>query len=458
MLRSVPSTAGWLALQEVTSDATCIPIRGADWNSGGHWLRIHRHQWMSGDPLVSQTWSSLYQGVHACNRLLALLEEVTSDEKQPFIAEVRGVRALYYYWLLDAFGSIPLYLEFDVFELPGKSTTKEVSQFIENELLAILPDLSPEVNTTTYGRVNQDVAKLILARLYLNAETYTELTRWTDVLAICDDIISSGHYSLSSDYFDNFDLDNHTSTENIFAIPFQEGEIPGFNLVMASLHSENRRTFNLESQPWNGWCALEDFFNAYDDHDVRKGDGEYPGSFLYGIQFSFEGDTLFQDTTIHPIYPPEPDGNLVNLTPSIRALDNAYQQDGARFIKYEVKNGMTADMDNDFPVYRYAQVLLMKAEVLWRLDREAEALELLNVIRERAGLEPVFEISDEILLTELGKEFFLEAHRRTDLIRFGKFNDEWWEKPPSDECRRFMPIPYLQLEENPNLIQNPCYQ
>jgi hypothetical protein len=114
-------------------------------------------------------------------------------------------------------------------------------------------------------------------------------------------------------------------------------------------------------------------------------------------------------------------------------------------------------MKNDFPVFRFAKVLMMKAEALWRLGRDAEALGLINLIRKRANLPDLVLLNDDIWIQELGREFFMEAHRRTDLIRFGQFQKSWWEKPASEDCKELFPIPQSQFEAGSNLKQNPCY-
>ena len=115
-------------------------------------------------------------------------------------------------------------------------------------------------------------------------------------------------------------------------------------------------------------------------------------------------------------------------------------------------------MNNDFAIFRYADVLLMKAEARWRLNPgDGEALMLVNQIRARAGLEPFVTLTAENLLAERGREFFAEAMRRSDLIRFGKWGEPWWEKDASDPIREIFPIPEVQLQENPNLRQNPGY-
>ncbi|MEL7340658.1 MAG: RagB/SusD family nutrient uptake outer membrane protein, partial [Bacteroidota bacterium] len=153
------------------------------------------------------------------------------------------------------------------------------------------------------------------------------------------------------------------------------------------------------------------------------------------------------------------DGPPLTFTPSINELGpNARRQAGARIGKYEFALGATNNLSNDFPVYRYGDILLMKAEILWRQNNgSAEALDLVNEIRARAGAPAFASLDADNLLAERGREMAFETHRRTDLIRFDKYNDPWWEKDASDETKNIFPIPRGQIDANKNLTQNPGY-
>ena len=455
-LRNLTAVGSWLGLQEISSDEACAPIRGFQW-SDQHWIDLHRHQWLASNPLVRSTWHALYQGVAECNRLIKSLEILTGPERAPYVAELRALRAFYYMYLIDAYGDVPLITDFDDVQPPARSSRAEVFTFIESELVEARGLLLRDVNQDTYGRITYFGAQAILANLYLNAEIYSGVPRWDDCIGIADDIIESNQFVLTENYFDNFQIHNETSSEFIFAIPYHEKYAIGFNLVMATLHSDAIKTYNLESQPWNGWCTLEDFFDSYADHDQRKGNGKFPGSFIYGQQFTANGDTLLQDTSFLPFEPDDPDGLPVNYRPHIKSLDSALLQDGARIGKFEIEMGGGPNMNNDFPIFRYTRILLNKAEAHWRMGQMDEALELFNQVRSRSGLEAESSLSTAVWLEELGREFFMESFRRSDLIRFDKFNSSWWEKEQSDDCKNIFPIPADQLDENLNLIQNPCY-
>jgi hypothetical protein len=180
------------------------------------------------------------------------------------------------------------------------------------------------------------------------------------------------------------------------------------------------------------------------------------GNFLVGPQFSAGGQLLL-DTDSGPAADPDP---VLNFTPRINEIQpNAFREAGARIGKFEFILGATENLDNDFPVFRYSDILLIKAEALWRQSAgDATALALVNQIRARAGVAPFASLNADNLLAERGREMFAELKRRTDLIRFGKYNDARWAKPkdPSDHVNIF-PIPRAQLDANKSLRQNPGY-
>lgn len=443
-----------MALQEVSTDEICVPQRGSDWNDGGTWQRLHRHQWTPDDPAISNTWQFLYRGIYECNRFLYLIDEASVPSVPKVEAEIRALRALYYYWLLDTYGRVPLVISYDQDYTDITNVPRaEVFAFVENELLFVMNDLAEPTDNGYYGRIHKYVAKTILAKLYLNAVVYSGEERWQAGADLCNDVINSGKYSLKQNYFDNFTINNHFSNEIIFAIPFDDQLEGAFNIHMMTLHDQSQKTYNLIESPWNGWCAVEEFVASYENTDFRKGQGNFPGSFISGPQFDEEGDPLIDLESEDE----DPDGPLLVYTPHISSLTDALRQEGARIGKFEIPSGAGPSLTNDFPVFRYADILLTKAECLWRLNREAEALVLVNRIRNRSNLDPYHQLTADNILAERGRELFCEMHRRTDLIRFGKFGESWWEKGTSERCKQLFPIPYNNLLGGSNLSQNECY-
>ncbi|MEO0471323.1 MAG: RagB/SusD family nutrient uptake outer membrane protein, partial [Bacteroidota bacterium] len=446
--------------QEVTTDAMIVPQRGQDWFDGGHWIRLHRHEYQPDDPIINGAWNFLFGGVNTTNRLIFQFEELNAPGSEAFIAELRVLRAMFYMGLLDSYGNVPLVDRFDVPAdfAPNNATREEIYNFIENELTATVDLLTEDVSGATYARINKWTAHAILAKLYLNAEVYTGTPQWQKAADNAAAIVNSGNYRLESSFFTNFQTENSGSGENIFVIPYDQVFATGHNLVMRTLHYSSQNTFNLTAQPWNGYCSLQEFYNSFEENDVRR------GSFIVGPQLDAAGQPLGDDgfeqaDPNDPTKPFDADGVQVNFTPEINEhFPNALRQAGARIGKYEFATGATQDLSNDVPIFRYADILLIQAEAMWRMNAgSAEALALVNEIRVRAGVDPFADLTAETLLAERGREMFAEAWRRQDLIRFGVYGDEWEFKPASDETKEIFPIPRAQIDANPNLTQNPGY-
>ncbi len=439
------------SLQGVTSDEMVVPTRGQDWDDGGHWRRLHTHEYTFEDDIINNGWTFCYGGINTCNRLIFQFNELGVEGADAFIAELRALRAMYYFWLLDLYGNVPIVTDFDVPAdfAPANNTRQEVYDFVESELKATMPLLTQEVGGAAYGRMNYYTAQTVLAKLYLNSGVYVNNPRWQDVITAADEIINSEKYALAPDYFDNFATDNGSSPEFIFAIPYDQVFQQGFNLPMMTLHYASQATYNLTAQPWNGFCSLQEFYNSYEDADVRK------QNFIVGPQYSSTGERLVDSGAEAD----DPDGPPLTFTPEISTLTRALRQQGARIGKWEFKLGATDNLSNDLAVFRYADVLLMKAEALFRLgDATGESLRLVNLLRTRAEVAPFTALTEENLLAERGREMFAEHTRRSDLIRFGKYNSPWWEHPQDpDQHVNIFPIPRPQLDANKNLNQNPGY-
>ncbi len=452
------------SVQEISSDEMMIPQRGADWFDGGQWLRMHRHEMNPNEESINGGWNFCYNGISNANRLIELFEglveegSVTAEDAAAFIGELKTLRALFYFWLLDVYGNVPIVSEFANAEAqPATRSRADVYAFVESELAANVPNLTRSKDGTTYARMNYWVGKALQAKLYLNAEVYKGSAEWAKAEQAADEIINSGLYNLQGNYFDNFSSDNIGSSENIFVVPYDQVFARGFNLPQMTLHYSNQFTFDLQQQPWNGYCSLQEFYNSYDANDVRRdgpADRGY-GNFLTGIQYRSDGVTVLEDPSAEA---EDPDGATLTFTPEINMhFPNCLRQAGARIGKFEYALGSTPDLDNDFPIFRYADILLVKAEAALRQGRSGDALALVNQVRARANADALTTLTEEELLAERGREMFYEGWRRQDLIRFGRWTGTWDFKPASAPHTILMPIPANQINANPNLDQNPGY-
>lgn len=495
-------------LQEMTTDEMTAPTRGQDWDDGGNWRRAHLHSWTKEDGVMSGGWNFGFNGVNTANRLIyqftSLVEDGQVDQgvADAYIAELQTVRGFFYWQLIDMYGNVPLVTDFGNAEAtPATVSRSEVYDFVVGDLEVAVPKLSKAVDGTTYGRMNFYAGQALLAKLYLNEKVYTGSEANAKVIAACDEIINSGKYSLESNYFANFNADNSSSKEFIFAIPYDKIFYTGFNLVMQTLSYLNQQTYNLAAQPWNGFCSLEEFYNSYTDDDLRKGDAgtlEGPaikrGNFLAGYQYSVDG-TILQDDGFEvpnldrqpaPLLG-DPDGKPFNFgsigsgRPQINELGpQCLREAGVRIGKWEFEMGGLSSMSNDYVVFRYGDVLLMKAEALWRSGNSQAALVLVNQIRARAGVVDLttldgklsFDLEGDVvpggeLFNELGRELAFEKSRRQSMVRWGVFTEiEKWVLPhynPGDvvvsgEHTNLFPVHKDKLAANPNLVQNPGYQ
>ena len=487
-----------LNMQTITTDEMVVPTRGSDWDDGGDWRRMHLHAWTREDGNMNGGWNFGFGGVNTANRLIYQFEVLVEDGSidasvaAAFIAELRAVRGFFYWQLIDMYGNVPLVTDFANAEAtPATVPRADVYAWLINDLLEALPLLPKVVDATTYGRMNYYACQALLAKLYLNAEVYTGVPAYAAAEAACTDIIDNGGYSLTGNYFDNFSAANTGTSEMIFAIPYDQVYYGGFNIAVESLHYASQYTYNLTAQPWNGFCSMEEFYNSYEDVDLRKGDAgttDGPaikrGNFIAGYQYNLDGTQTLDDGADAN----DPDGKWLNFgnigtgEPIINELGpQAWRQSGVRIGKWEIEVGGHPDaMNNDYAVFRLADVLLMKAEALWRQNPgDANVLPLVNQIRQRAGVDdlttvdgPVsFDIGGPVipggeLLNEIGRELAFENFKRQTLIRWGLYDDvDLWALPynnPGDvivtgEHTTLFPIHRDKIEANPNLVQNPGY-
>jgi len=464
--------SSYYSVSELTTDEMVIGAKGGDWFDGGILIQLHQHTYDATHGFVNNAWNGQYAAINTCNELLAGGLDANGE------AQIRALRAYFYWRLLDMFGNVKIITQ------PGTDSpqvgSQETFNFVESELLAALGvsaltpgmDLSssPLGEETNEYRINRYAALGILARVYLNAETYTGTARWSDVDAATSLIIDSGVYQLcgsgcavtnlakrpavDSDpemlegYAAVFAPNNQGNPENIFTVEYDEVNGGGMNFSQMNLHYSSQFTYNLDSQPWNGYATLEEFFNSYDASDSRR-----DVSFLFGPQTDFGGSAILDFAA--------DDGDIVlNYTPQINELTPNYLREaGARPAKFSYKLFGRNDMDNDYPIVRLGDVYLMRGEARARQAGDWNmAIPDVNVVRARAGASSYSSLDASEFLAERGREMFAESMRRTDLIRFGEYNGTWWEKPSSPEHVNIFPIPLEQIQASGGtLSQNPGY-
>lgn len=470
----------------LSADEDVIPARPNGWVDGGVYKRMHQHKWTSEDDIPLESWVRTYDGINSCNRVLYQIESgqiQLGDKQTSVVSELKVLRASYYYILDDLFGNVPIITKFDVPEgyLPTQSSRKEVYEFIIKELTDNIPNLSEEVNTEYYGRFNKWAAYTLLAKMYLNAQVFSDgnYTEWQNCIDACDKVISSGKYSLETEQKNVFITDNENSKEIIFALPFDATYVTDWNAFdfhMYTLQPANQKTYNFQATPWGGVCAIPQYINSFDKDDERLAN-----CFIKGQQYDASGNAL--NCTMGELA-----GKPLNYVNEVPSIDASQETNGYRWGKFEYAKGITNRLSNDFPILRYADVLMMKAEALLRLGKSDEAAALVTQVRERdfsdnpakatvTGTElnggcvysygrrdtekstyDNVQIKYGRMLDELGWEFTQEGRRRQDMVRFDAFTTlSWFSHDASDKTKNLYPIPNKQILANGNLKQNPGY-
>ncbi len=475
-------------LMEHSGDGQLAPARGADWLGAGQHIEMWTHTWHAETEAVVNTWPDLYSGISKINFILSIVNSLdpVPDNLASINAELKTVRALYYYWAMDLYGNVPLVIDYNTDPTTvTNSTRRQVYDFVEQELLANKGALTTTVDATTYGRATRYLAFTVLAELYINSQVYTGTPRWAEARAMCDSVIDAGKYSLMTNYFDNFSENNTNSTENIFVVPFDHANIGGNNIQTQTLHYDNQPNLGIAGGGWNGYCSNAEFYSNFDTSSVYnvRGQNTYrtfldarSGQYLVGQQFR---EVYNYPPNVNVLVASTDDalklrdvgtGRLLSFYPNFTEVNNpadTFRLAGIRNIKFFPNKGIQTDMNNDFPLYRLADILLMRAECSMRNgDVSGTDLGYVNQVRLRAyggDVTKSWTMADLTLpnmLKERAKELAWEDHRRTDLIRFGTFGNARVPAKgvdPADGHLNIFPIPLAEHQANPNLVQNPGY-
>ena len=472
-------------LQTFGSDEAMIPTRGTDWYDGGIWQELYRHDWTPGHPMLGNAWSYLYKVITLCNRSLELLEshQHLLDEVQyvEYTAEVRALRAIYYWYLMDLFGRIPIITtsKTSLSQLE-QMPRSQIFKFVCTELQQVCPNLHYENSARPgdyYGRVTYHVACFVLAKLMLNAEVYLD-NNWTDgdhpdgsaltisvngetmnaweaTIYYCDQL-ENADYELEELYSSNFEVHNENSNENIWVIPMDKdlyyNEMQYF---FRSWHYRHAAAYGFTGE--NGACATKRTLEIF-KYGTWSEDPRFLLNYYDGIVF--DNDRKIVRDRNGEVFEYKPWEVELDLSDS-PYLETA----GARMNKYVVDRNATKNgklMDNDIVLFRLADVLLMHAEALLRNGQAEEGQDYFNAVRGRVDA-PEKPLTLQNLLDERLLELCWEGWRRQDLIRFGQYEsifmgDQWDAKVDErDGHTTVFPIPGGMINFNPNLTQNPGY-
>ena len=342
-------------------------------------------------------------------------------------------------------------------EDPTVMTSVDAISFVITEMEAIMSNLpaSDEPWVAT-----QAAAHAMLAKAYLNKDVYESdrqsfsfsSDNMSKVISNCDAIISSGNFALESDFYKNFSADNANSSEIIFSSRNTRGTQSNgvAGRYYAGLH------YNMNPSGWNGFTTLADFYETFEEQDIRrhgevaevKAASGMDAGLLYGQQYNELGEAL-EDRQGNPLF-------FTKESPIISGGANL-ETSGIRVMKYTPDYDNPSSPENDLVFFRYADILLCKAEAKMRSGDNEGALAIVNQLRSIRNASQLSSINEEIMLDERGRELYSENWRRNDLIRFGKFLEAWSEKPASDSKYLLFPFSSSQIASNPNLIQNPGY-
>ena len=514
-LRFMHDHWGYWGVNTLTADEGLCPIRkGGDWNDGGYWKYLNTHEWNAYGEAFKNIWNCTVAGSVLCNNLLETLymneENMTPESYGKFVGELETLRSYYYYLLFDSFGRIP-YME----DYSDRNEALLEPHVVWAHLVSTLERNAPnmavvnDANRTEYaGRCTQGFAYALLARLYLNAESFgctpenvmkaertcdvhngkkgskpleevgikIQSTQdfYTNAIRCANKVIESGAYIIEPNYFTNYKIDNAGSRENIFTIvedgltsTYPERDMYAcknkLRIEFLSLHYGFQKRFGMQLDCWNGFCARPNFMTIFNDHDVRGAGYEGKGTmdtkqwgWYLGPLCDADGNVML-DTDNEPI----------DIHVEIESLDAADRRDGARMYKYELdKEGKYKYMENDFVLFRYADVLLVKKEAVLRGGKDdAPGIEddAINDMKKRtfayssdpvAAFDAAYPDAFTVLSTDLekgilaerGRELSWENARRRDLIRFGLFEKIQYVKNTA-ETRRWFPIPYSVLQK-----------
>ena len=505
--------------QEFSSDASMIPGRQGDWVDGGAWQNIFLHNFESSVSKYNDVWNNLYRVIGLANSSIDRLNKYLDEhpEYAEYVYELRALRAVYYYYVMDLFGQVPLVVSSQVSANEvNQSNRSDVFKFVTSELAECIPHLSDSKSQNEgeyYGRITKAVAYMCMAKCAINAPVYniddTTPTSYSafvgtdksgkataseeqgktvsemgkninitldgktrnawETAAYCADQIASLGYRLQPSYADNFIVANQNSVENIWTRPNDcvNYKIEDYNIVR-TLHYNHGGAIGY--QGWNGACSSKQQMLVY-GYGTANPDPRLKLNFYTDKDYMEETGKAVEDgATDKPLeYMPL----AVKVDFSAADDPHAMKCAGARMKKYEFDKSTTQQysFNNDLVIWRYADALLLKAEAEYRMGNKAEALTIVNEVRARVAATPRTELTLNDILDERMLELAWEGVRRPDQIRFCTFTEPTADRfkgvthnasagDYNDDTQGYTmvyPIPYAVLNLNKKLGQNPGY-
>jgi hypothetical protein len=428
----------------------------------------------------------------------------TDGEWPHYIAEVRFLRALHFFYYLDLFHKAPFKLVYDPSILPVEKGGKDLYDWLDNELTEIEGQLAPvgEYNSAAnFGRADQGAAYALHARLALNSEVYTDgqTKDYQKAINYCNKVINSGKYAISTKtntngytgyeqvFMGDNDVNEQAMKEIIFPIR-QDGkkteEYAGSTYLVSSMRISGMpysATSNYWSCNFARQALVQKFFK--DLSKVPMADKDAYDEYLKTHTVSTEEDVIAADAVLHgatsEIIAAAGDDRAMfyaGVGGGIRTLTTKQITgflNGLSIVKWQNRrsdNSTPSDAsfsDTDIPLFRLAEMYLTRAEAQYRLGgNDAQAIADVNVLRNRAHATPITSINLDMLIEEWGREFYMEGRRRSDLVRFGLFTGSKyvWDfkggvSTGTSVDKRFnvYPIPATDLSNNPNMTPTPGY-
>jgi hypothetical protein len=460
-VNSFNDQAGLYALLEHPTDEMMGPTRGTDWDDYGIWRKLHLHTWDATHEYVFTAWNGLNIGVF---RATQVISNATDNQIK---AEASFLRAFFMFFIVDLYGQAPFREVSDSPDTnPRVLTRKEATDLIIQDLQFAEANLA----SGAPGKATKEAAKFLLAKVSLNkavfyqdpaspAGPFTFVKADMDqVITYCNDVINTGKYQIDDSYFDNFKWDNTTaSSEIIFSRINEFG-----TSQISNVENRDRMGLHYNTTPdgWNGFTTLADFYSSFETTDQRRGTNIAGYTDVIGSPAGFLAGQQFKIVNGQRVQVQDRSGNPLIFTPEVN-INYATEAQGIRVVKYPLNPANFSQSGNDLVWFRYADLMLMKAEAILRGGTDPmgqTALAIVNELRTKRGASTLGTLDEAMLLAERGREMYYEGWRRNDQIRFGTFNAPVNERPnPSDPTRVIFPIPQRAIDTNPNLTQNPGY-